>query len=328
MFTILCSQLYAQEIGIKVDYFGIVDNREYKAPYTTAKTILGSTISPQFYLLLEDKHKLIGGIHYSQDFGKNRDDKSRVNAIAYYNYNSENVDFAIGLIPRYDKIKDIHRLVLADTFMYYKPNIEGMYFKYRKEKLYQSIFIDWLSQQSKKNREQFVIGISGLYKFGNFYLKNDGLLYHNALTSTSDENQHVQDNAVLVLNIGLDLSNKTFLDSLTFDAGLAAGFDRLRTEYEETNTGFISNVHLAYKKVFINNTIYLGGPLNLPNGDPFYRRGKYDRLDLGWIPFKTKRIESKLIATFHFREGGIDNQQTFSLRYKFDQSLWHKNSKK
>ena len=44
-------------------------------------------------------------------------------------------------------------------------------------------------------------------------------------------------------------------------------------------------------------------------------------IDLGWIPFKTKRLEGKFIASFHFSKGHVDNQQAFLLRYNFAKEI-------
>ncbi|MGN0021726.1 MAG: hypothetical protein ACI35Z_13075 [Sphingobacterium hotanense] len=307
----------AQQIGYGIDFFGYADNREYQAPYTVPKTLFGATLSPHLYFQLEEKHRVYGGVHVNQEFGSHGDNKMRVKPIAYYNYATQHIDFAIGFIPRYERLKDVPKMVLADTLMYDRPNVEGMYFQYRNSNFKQAVYIDWLSKQSYTKREQFVAGISGKYSMGNFYISNDGLLYHNALTSNDSLDEHIQDNAILMLKLGADLSEKTFLDSLTIDAGAAFGYDRLRSEYDNKGTGFISNIHLGYKRFFIANTLYLGDALNLPNGDSFYHRDRYDRLDLGWMPFKSDKIEGKFIASFHFSPGQIDNQQQFTLRYKF-----------
>ena len=320
-FLIHLSVSKAQQLGYHVDFLGYVDNREYKAPYTIPKTFFGATISPQLYFQLEKNHRIYGGVHVNQEFGSHQDNGTRVKPIAYYNYKTSHIDFAIGLIPRYDRLKDVPKMVLADTLQYDRPNVEGMYFQYNMGKFKQAVYIDWLSKQSYSKREQFVAVISGKYAFGNFYLSNDGLLYHNALTSNDSLDEHIQDNAVLMLKLGADFSGKTFLDSLTLDAGVALGFDRVRTEYEQKNKGFISTIHLGYKRFFVANTLYLGDPMNLPNGDPFYHRKSYDRLDLGWVPFKSKRIEGKFTASFHFSPGFVDNQQMFILRYKFGQKI-------
>lgn len=319
------SSLKAQEVGFKLDFFGYADNREFGAIYTQPKTIFGTIISPQLYFKLDGGHAVYGGVHYNQDFGKHPENKQRLNPIAYYNYTSTTIDFAVGFIPRYERLKDMPRVVLADTFMYDRPNIEGMYFQYSKGGFKQRVFIDWLSKQGYSHREQFVAGISGIYRAGLFYIDHAGLLYHNALTSNDAIDEHIQDNAVITAKFGLDLSYKTLFDSLTVDAGAVIGFDRVRTEYEmRTAKGFISTQHMGYKKFAVTNTIYIGEAQNLPNGDSFYHRDKYDRLDLIWTPFKTQAIEGKLVASFHFSKGQIDNQQAFTLRYNFGQPLWQK----
>lgn len=322
--TVYIQHIYSQEVGTKIDFFGYADNREYKAPYTIDKTFFGAIISPQLYLKLDRQHKFVGGLLYNQDFGINSENKNKVNPIAYYNYTSEWIDFGIGFIPRHEKLKNIPLLVLSDTLQYDRPNLEGMFFNYRNTNISQSIFIDWLSKQGTDNREKFIAGISGNYKFGIAYFANDGTLYHNALTNTNNPDEHIQDNAVLVLRLGLDFSENILLDSLTIDAGTVLGFDRVRTEYSNSSKAFISNIHLGYKKFFIHNTLYLGEAINLPYGDSFYHRDQYNRLDLGWVPFQGKNIDGKFTASFHFHEGGMENQQAFTLRYRFDQSLWKK----
>lgn len=312
----------AQEVGIKVHFFGFADNREYKAPFTTPKTILGTRISPQAYLTLNNNHTIFTGIHYQQDFGTHQENKNQVDLIAYYNYQNTTFDFSFGFIPRSEKLSTIPRLVLADTFLYDRPNLEGMYLKYKKTNFYQAVYLDWISKQSQNEREEFIIGSTGRYRWNNIYFHNDALLYHKAFTSNNLQGDHIKDNAVLMLRLGLDLSNNLFLDSLSADIGFVGVFDRLRTEYTEQHYGFLSNIHLGYKSFYINNNLYLGQKLDLPTGDPFYKNGHYDRLDIGWVPFKTKNIEGKLTATFHFRKGGMDNQQAFTLRYNFGKGIW------
>lgn len=312
----------AQQIGLEVDFFGYADNREYKSIYTEDKTFFGAILSPKLYFALDSNHRVYGGLHYNQDFGMHSENKERVSPIAYYNFKSKNIDFALGLMPRHERLADVPRMVLADTFMYDRPNIEGMYFSFHNQHIKQAIYIDWLSKQSPQHRERFVVGLSGKYTFGNFYLADDVLLYHNALTSNAEIEDHIQDNGIVLLRAGADWSRKTFLDSLTIDAGMAIGFDRVRTEYDlRVARGFISNIYLGYKQFFLGNTLYLGDAQNLPNGDSFYQRETYNRLDLGWTPFRKGNLEGKFTASFHFAPDQVSNQQAFTLRYRFGKSL-------
>lgn len=319
---LLSKTAIAQELGAKVEFFGYADNREFGAAYTVPKTIFGTTLSPQLYLKIDSNHFLYGGIHYNQDFGFHLEDKGKINPVTYYNYQSENIDFALGFLPRHERLQHVPRIVLADTFYYDRPNLEGMYFEYKNQNIRQSVYIDWLSKQSPIHREQFIAGISGWYTLGSLYVAHDGILYHNALTSNDDIEEHIQDNAVYTARLGWDLTDRTNLDSLAMEAGAAFGFDRLRTIYEMRQTsGFLSTIHVQYKQFFVNNTLYLGEGHNLPNADSFYHHGKYNRLDLGWIPFRSTHIEGKFTASFHFTPGQVDNQQTFTLRYKFGSVL-------
>ncbi|SMG07595.1 hypothetical protein [Sphingobacterium psychroaquaticum] len=313
----------AQQAGMEIDFFGYIDNREYKAPYTTDKTILGTMVSPKFFFAIDSNHRIVGGIHYNQDFGKHRENKDWVKPIVYYNYRNKNFDFAIGHLPRYERLKDVPRMALADTFMYDRPNIEGMYLAYQKGGFKQSFYIDWLSEQSKNQRERFVVGTSGMYKRGRFFFANDVLLYHNALTSNDTVDQHIQDNGLVLLRLGADWSGKTFLDSLTVDAGFAFGFDRVRATYGmQYATGFLSNIYLGYKRFSLANTLYLGEAQNLPLGDSFYHRKRYDRIDLAWTPFRKGNLEAKLVLSAHLTPDGTSNQQAFTLRYRFGKTFW------
>lgn len=312
----------AQQIGMEIDFFGYADNREYKSIYTEDKTFFGAILSPKLYFALDSNHRIYGGLHYNQDFGVHSENKERVSPIAYYNFKNRNFDFALGHMPRHERLADVPRMVLADTFMYDRPNIEGMYLAFQNQHIKQAVYIDWLSKQSQHQRERFVVGLSGKYRLGSFYIANDALLYHNALTSNEAIEENIQDNGIALLRMGADLSRNTFLDSLTIDAGMAIGFDRVRNEYDlRVAKGFISNVHLGYKQFFLSNTLYLGEAQNLPNGDSFYHRDTYNRLDLGWVPFRKGNVEGRFTASFHFAPDQVSNQQAFTLRYRFGRPL-------
>ncbi|NGM66949.1 hypothetical protein [Sphingobacterium sp. SGR-19] len=312
-----------QQIGLEVDFFGYADNREYKSVYTEDKTFFDAILSPKLYFALDSNHRIYGGLHYNQDFGIHSENKKRISPIAYYNFRNKNIDFALGHMPRHERLADVPRIVLADTFMYDRPNIEGMYFAFRNQYMKQAIYIDWLSKQSYHHRERFVVGLSGKYTFGSFYLIDDALLYHNAKTSNEELEDNIQDNGIVMLRMGADLSRKTFLDSLTVDVGMAIGFDRVRNEYDlRVARGFISNIYIGYKRFFIGNALYLGDAQNLPNGDSFYQRDTYNRLDLGWTPFRKGSLEGRFTASFHFAPDQLSNQQAFTLRYRFGKVLF------
>lgn len=313
---------YAQDLGFQIDFLGYADNREFKIPYTEPKTIFGTRISPELYFKLGDNHTVHGGIHVAQEFGEREHKNPMLRPIIYYNYKNENFDFSIGHIPRYDLMKNTPRAILNDTLIYFRPNIEGMMLAYRNDHFQQRLFIDWTSKQSDKYREEFLVGMNGKVTVGDFYFSDDLILWHNALSANSNIDEHIQDNGVGIFKLGSDLSNRTPLDSLTIDAGILVGIDRIRSKYEFIfQKGFISTIYMAYKRFSLENTFYKGESQNTPYADSHYRYSTYDRLDVGWSPIQSANIQGTLKLALHFTPGRIDNQQMFTLRYLLNRAI-------
>jgi hypothetical protein len=318
-------QSFAQEAGFNIDFLGYADNREYKLPYTTPKTIFGTRISPDLYFKMGKNHTVHGGIHIGQDFGEQEHDNPIIRPIIYYNYRNTHFDFSIGHIPRYDIMKNTPRAILSDTLFYYRPNIEGMVLAYKNSNFNQKLFIDWTSKQSETDREQFFVGMNGKIKLGDFYFSDDIVMWHNALSSNDSIEQHIQDNGTAMFKLGADLSHKTIMDSLTVDAGVLIGMDRIRSEYDfRFPKGLIASIYMAYRKFSLENTFYSGQSQNTPYADSYYRSKTYNRLDLGWSPFKSPHIEGIFKIALHFTPGEIANQQTFTLRYLFSRPFFKK----
>lgn len=318
------SKIFSQKVGVKFDTYGYVDNREYTAPLTEDKTFLGLILSPHVYFEIDKNHRFYTGIHFKQEFGVHQENPNRVLPLAYYQYKDSLFDFALGFIPRYEKINKMPRILLSDTLNYNRSNLQGMYFNYKTERFQQTIFIDWLKKQSQNFREQFIVGTTGRFRFfKSFYFQNDALLYHNAFSFKHLPSEYLQDNGAFLLRLGVDFSNKTIFNKLSLDAGGVIGFNRFRgLTSMEFSKGFLSTFHLGFKKVYLINTLYLGQAVYLPLGDSFYKRRFYNRLDFGWTIFNTKNLEATLRSSFHFSPANFDNQQMFILRYKFDKVLW------
>ncbi len=320
-FALIPESAQAQSITFGVDFLGFADNREYKNPYVSDKTIFGSRISPSFTFQLSDEHKIVGGVHFFQDFGAPKSE-FHFRPIAYYNYSKSGINFYIGQIPRYNLLKDIPLMVHSDTLNYYRPNIEGMLFSIEKKAVKQSIWIDWTSKQSDVNKEQFILGTDGKFKFSDFYIANTMSINHLALTSNDEIDEHVQDNGIIMLRLGWEKSQLGIIDSLSVEAGMSLGLDRLRSVYDwQVNRGFIASGYIEAKNFFAKNTLYLGDPQQVLIGDPFYKNTKYDRAEIGWIPFRTSQITGRFSAILHITPGFVDSQQQFTLHYVFKNKL-------
>ncbi|HUH19295.1 hypothetical protein [Albibacterium sp.] len=305
----------AQMLEWDFGFFGFADNHEYSASGRVSPTLIGLQFIPEVGLLADSTHRIRFGANILHEFGSSQI-SSKITPTIYYNYIKENISFYMGVFPRAGLVDGFSKALLSDTLQYFRPNLSGILFRYEKSNIFQQVWIDWNSKQTETQREQFLVGLSGNIKAGDFSFKHEGVLWHNALTKKHDDNIHLQDNLAFTARVGLDLSPHVKLDSLAFNVGGLFSFSRDRgIGYWNTPKGLIAEGHIAYKSFYIHDILYIGEAQGIALGDSFYSESKYNRLDLGWQALNRKRFSAKLALSFHFTPGAIDNQQTLNLRY-------------
>ena len=307
--------LKAQTLEWQLGFFGFADNREYSASGRNSPTLIGLQLAPEVALAMDSIHKIHLGMNLLHEYGSNFKN-SKINPTLFYNYKKNNINFYMGLFPRLGLIDGYSNALLSDTVQYHKPNLSGMLFRYEKQKVIQQLWIDWYGKQGESQREQFLVGVSGNIRIHSFFIGHEGLLWHNALPLNADENTHIQDNAAFKAHLGVDLSSKVKLDSLSLSAGGLFSFNRDRGVGQwQKAKGVMIEGHAAFRSFYAHNILYLGEPQHIALGDSFYSEDRYNRLDLGWAPFRSKRLSAKLAFSLHFSPDAIDNQQTLHLRY-------------
>lgn len=315
LLVITSNTLRAQNVEGAVGVHTFADNREYGKSGRYPQTIFGIRLSPELGLLLDSTHRIRVGFNALHEFGSSKF-TDRIDPVVYYQYIKNNWDFYMGAFPRYKLLTDYPRSVLTDTLNYYRPNVEGMLVKYENEHFRQTLWIDWTSRQTATARENFLFGLSGRYQTGLFFLSHYAMMLHNAGPAVSIEGDHIEDNGALAIKAGLDLSKKTFLDSLTVNVGGLMSFERVRTIGGwNTPKGLLLEFHAEYKRFGVINSYYNGEGHNIRFGDRFYTSKVYNRTDLTWRPILFKNIEGILDLSFHFVDGVVDSQQAFGLRY-------------
>jgi hypothetical protein len=309
-------QLKAQTLEWDVNLHTFADNREYgKSSPDRAITIFGARFAPELGVQIDTIHHFKVGFNALHEFGSKKF-IGQTSPVLYYQLGVKNIDFIMGIFPRHQLLSDYPRAILNDTLQYYRPNVEGMLFKYENKKVRETIWIDWTSRQTATERETFLFGISGKYKPGIVFISHYAMMFHNAGPAIEIPGDHVQDNGAAAVQLGLDLSHKTILDSLTISAGGLISFERTRgTTGWHLPKGGLFELHAGYRRIGVTNTFYTGKGHNLIYGDQFYTRKAYNRTDLGWTPIRYKGIEGKFVLSFHFLEGVIDSQQSFNLRF-------------
>jgi hypothetical protein len=309
------SAVTAQQLEGNLNLHSFADNREYMKSNRFSQTIFGARLSPEIGLLLDSMHRIRVGFNAMHEFGSPKF-TTKIDPVIYYQYQQKNWDFYIGAFPRFNLLDDYPRAIFNDTLAYFRPNIEGMLVKLKSGKWRQTVWIDWTSRQTDLDRETFLFGLSGNYEPGIFFISHYAMMFHNAGPGISIPGDHIQDNGAAALRFGVDLSGRTFFDSLTINTGGLISFERTRSVGDwVTPVGLLFELHLGYKRFSLTDSFYLGEGHNLIYGDQFYTAKQYNRTDFTFAPFRFKNIEGKFIFSFHFLEGVTDSQQAFSLRY-------------
>jgi len=315
LFSCLISRVQAQELEGNLNLHTFADNREYAKSNRFSQTIFGLRFAPEIGLRLDTVHRLRIGLNALHEFGSSKF-TNKIDPIAYYEFKQESWNFFMGMFARRGLVDDYPRALLKDTFNYYRPNVEGMLLKYQNANWKQVLWIDWTSRQTATDRENFIFGLSGTYKKDLFFVSHYAMMLHNAGPAVPIPNDHVEDNGAAIVRAGLDLSHRTFLDSLTFSAGGMMSFERVRSVGGwKTPKGVLLDLQMEYRRFGVINSFYKGEGHRLIYGDQFYSAKTYNRMDLYWRPRIYKGIEGQFTLSFHFLDGVVDNQQAFGIRY-------------
>jgi hypothetical protein len=311
---------FAQDsLDVHFNALGWLDNREYKAFIPRSRTYSGTRTELDFGLHIDTNHSFIVGINTIHEFGAQPYFLNEV-PVAYYNYKSKKWLFNAGEFPRAGLIDDYPRAMLNDTLMYYRPNVEGLLARYTNGGFTETGWIDWVSRQTDTQREEFIFGAEGKYAPGNnnmFYIRHYFMMEHDAGAAILLPTDHIFDNGAVEVRLGLNLTHKTGLDSLSFEAGNLSSFLRERgVDGWQTRNGFVFSGYAGYHRIALFDELYKGQGSIIYYGDSFYEKTFYNRLDVIFTPFLSNRIKGQFIASFHFSPGHAnDNQEVFRITY-------------
>jgi hypothetical protein len=279
----------------------------------------GLMVAPEVGLGWDTIHKFNIGVNLIHEYGS-------PNAIykfyptAYYEFNRDVQRFLMGAFPRSRVIGNYPRLFFQDSISYYRPNMNGLFWEYRKDKNYLNVWLDWTGRQSKTLNEAFFIGFSGRYNYGVFYLQHFGYMFHLAGKMDPVTEEALHDNILFHTSAGIDLSDKTFFSTLETNAGWVSRLERSRadnTGWIKLN-GFLMEARAEYKCFGLFNTFYRGDGMmyfyhqkgnRLYWGDPVYRANIYDRSDFYVIFMRRRTVNIKLTYSLHFLEKRVYNEQ-------------------
>lgn len=307
----------AQQFEWKTGFFGFFDNREYFNEYTTPQTMGGENLSLEAGFAVDSRNRFRAGISYTYENGS-KGEYLLPDIILYYKGDWKPATFYIGSFPRY-QLMSHPQAMLTDTLMYYRPMVEGMFLEHRRDWGYQNIWLDWTSRQTDTQRETFLLGASGMIHKGIFVYRHHFLMYHFAGPGIDIPDDHIRDNGGINAMTGLDLSEKTVLDTATFTTGFLMSYDQVRNVYDmRFMWGWLSDLNVNYKGFGLHGIYYRGEGQVFLYGDGFYKSGNYGRADLYFQKTWLNRIAGKLEFSMHFLPGQIDFAYAVTIRATMD----------
>lgn len=304
----------AQKPAFRFTLEGIGDNREFHNGKSRAQTILGTLGSAQIGTTF-DGHSLFAGFNGLYEFGSPID-FHQPKLILYYAFEDLKKEFRFGSFPRRGTI-DFPLAMLADTLLYYRPQIEGLSGKINGNWGHQLAFVDWTGRQTALVRESFMAGTSGELKIKSWFLQNYILMNHLAHTSSRVEGQHIRDHLGFAVLAGWRTG-----DHEAFSAELRGGL--LSSVYRERSVtdGFQwdHSLHVEgngrYHNLGLKTTLHSGDPLQFAHGDPFYRFYDLLRTDAIWYFINHPRVKGRFNWSFHWVDFSIlDQSQQLTILY-------------
>lgn len=308
----------AQHLDWKLGLSGFADNREYKSSVQIPQSIFGTQFTPELSLRFDSIHTLGVGLNILHEFGSN-EFVDKIDIQLYYRFTGELFNFTFGSFSKNEIFKNSPKALYYDSLLYFRPNIKGLLWTIKHNGLKQSVYLDWTSRKDDTTRETFIMGGFGEYSNSNLYVRNHVYMYHFAGAGIPIPGNHVRDNGVAYICLGLNAGSWLPIDSLSFSIGGIQSYERTRS-VEDWNTpkGLLVEASAEHKGFGISNTLYIGDGHRLDWGDPFYRLKRYNRLDLYVTPMKFKNVSAKFGVSLHFAESRVSNQQQFFLHVHFD----------
>ncbi len=303
-----------------VGFFSFFDNIEFGgSAVKIPQTMSGIQLAPEYGLIWDSIHRVSAGVNLMHEFGSDKG-IDKFYPTAYYELDKRPFRFIMGAFPRSVAIGNYSRFFFQDSILYYHPNMNGVFWEYRREHGNLNLWLDWTGRQSKNVHETFFIGLSGKYSFGQFYAMHSGYMYHFARKMNPVFDEAFHDNLLFQTSLGIDLSDKTIFTRLDANAGWITGLERARAD----NTGWISlngllvETRIEYKIIGLFNSFYKGSELmyfyddhgnNLYWGDPAYRANTYDRSDFYLRFINNKKVNIELTYSLHFLESHVYHEQ-------------------
>lgn len=319
------SFLYAQKPlwNMNANYF--FDNTEYaKSTITKDQTMTGVHFNPELGLTFDSVHSIFAGGDLLKVAGSDKF-VDYIEPVVYYRYHTPKSTFYAGVFPRSELFFNYSDLFFQDSVAYFKPTVQGIYWKAGTPNSFFNLWLDWTGHQTATVRETFFVGASAHHKFGLMFLDFQSYMFHFADTRPMNPTYSVCDNLLAHFSVGVDYSNQTGIDTLLLAAGVLAGGERDRSVVNGSYfpVGAVIRLNAEYKGFGTQNMLYYGDSRDvfynkynnaLYWNNPFLRSGFYFQSKWYLDVIRSQSVNGKLSMNLHFSEGKMMFEQVFTLK--------------
>lgn len=320
-----------------VDFYGLFDNREFKAPHQTPQTIFGARITPEIGLKFLDYNRVCAGISWREQFGEN--DYEKVKYVLYYKYDQRPFKITFGSFPRTLLTQELPDAILYDSLRFANPLIQGVLLQYEGKSGYAEAYIDWRSKQGIDQREIFSIVSNGRFYYKNLLFAGWNLMMNHYAKPLNGEGYNVVDNIQGNPYIGVNFAKLApVFDSLQIQAGALISTNRDRgLEVWDTPAGFLAEFDIEWKGLGLHQTFYAGDNQlslyykygsSLHHSDPFYQATTYSRTDIYYRLFRKSPVGIKALFNIHVADGTVQFQQQVIVSFNIGNEMFHKKKMK
>lgn len=318
----------AQEFDYDFDFRYYFHNGEYDYSnnyFESSGTINAAALTPWIgfsYRQNEDiSHRAMLGVDLRKDMGTKLSLDTH-ELLLYYQlsiepYKDERFDAIFGIYPRSFSEGWYNTAFFSDYNLFEDRFFEGCWFKYRTDRTFAEIGLDWHGRKDMLERERFQILSSGRFNVYKAFSLGYALKFYHF--SSSRLLQNVVDNHML--HIYAELAPRmTALDRFSITAGAIGTYqwDRRFEDGRRFPFGFFSSQEIAYKGFGLRNEWYGGDDLmplfagnvlgftygtDLYHGSLFYHTqiesfSVYDTLSLyyEWKPVPAVAVKASVTA--------------------------------
>lgn len=337
-----------------VDFSSVFDNREGDHDVTAAKTYFFTNLAPEVGLKFSPEDRIAGGVVWFQPIGCQWEGHRVSPTLYYrhegrrwrFSMGMFPRKQLVEEMPRFlwsDSLSYSQNNIRGAMVQYVGPrgyfdayiDWRGMQTRSQRE-AFNIVFHGQMSPRSN------------WFNFGGFVQMN-----HFALQKDAPAEQHIVDNFMVNPYVGADLGKRVGTDSLTVRAGLLMTIERNRAKPDggwDTPAGFYMEAVGEWRWLGVKNTLYVGKPLmpsydfpspefldnkaphateeeiaanpvvwspmgpGLYQGEPFYQKCFYDRLDIYAYILRRRYVSLMASLDFNFTPSSFIFYQRLLLR--------------